>query len=1286
MNEKKDSRPSSLSSTYQGYLDTLVKSRIVPSRVLTVTTSGVSCSGAALQTYFTTAGYSTTTGSTINGNGTPYSTLIVADSQTMPQVSPTYTGTGALYPTLEKLAAATDGKVVDVGTSKWVAAQTTQAQQYSACPYDVNLEADAIRKIINTYRVSSSLKDVVIVGDDDVIPFFRDPDQEQVAPESAYKVPLASTSEPAAALANNFFLTDDQYGATVSLTINGSTLPVQDVAVGRLVETPADISKTIAAYLGASVVSPTSTLTAGYTFMARGAQQIATQLGAEGIATATNTRLVTTENVTPATGRSWSASQLSSALTARAHQLVFIGAHFNANALLAADRSTTLTTRAFAGEIGTNLAGSIVLSAGCHAGYTIDPSNALTYKAALAWPQAFAEAGATLVAGTGFQYGDSNYVAASDQVYADLVQQLGYATSTGKPVSIGTALLGTQWRYLASLDQLNGLEQKSLLQVTLYGLPMLGVRMPTLRTTPGTSTSLVQAPTPVTTAPGTSFGLHAATLSLSATYTRAPVDVTVTGTTRSYYQGPQGVVADPGGAVVPVQTENVDVSGETLRGIGFRGGSYTDTTVPPPLTGDPVTQTAAPPQPFSSPLFYPQKIWNPNYFGTLHTGADTELGITPIQYVTNAADPARAVMRAYTAMHFRLFYTPDTTTALGAGSALAAPPSVTDVTATVDGTSVTVRATLGPDAAGVQEVWTTYTDPAGSQPAWTSADLSRTPAQPDVWSTTFTDPTAPASDFMVQAVNGAGEVALDDNQGAFFTPSTATAGVTPTAPATYSLTFTVGARTGPYGTTATLAATLAPTSSPAGTPGGRPISFSIGSDTVLAYTDGSGVATASIPLTGLAPGAYPLTASFPGDATDSPASATATFEVTAAPTSLAVHAPGAITSGSPSSISATLTSGGSPLAHQTVTFTVSSPTGRVVAASVETTTTAGVATAGALALPAGDVGPGYTVAAYFSTPATPVVGSTPSSPQTLDGAVLGYAPASGSTTVAVDDATRTLLSAAPNPATFGEAVTLTATVTPSGTSTATWPSSPAPSGTVTFYDGTTVVGTAALSPASGVETASVQVHGLAGGTHTLSATYPGNPYLEPSTGTATEAVGFTSTIAGTYSGPLTVGRGQVVLVTGTVSGPVTVDPGGGLEVRGGSVTGPIGASGAIGFSLCGATVGGPVSVSGSVGFVFIGGGGPATGCGRTTVAGPVSLSANTAGVEIANSTVEAPVSVDDNSGAVPASYASSPGPEIAGNTISGPLSCAGNTPAPTDGGQPNSAPKRSGQCATPANF
>ena len=34
MNEKKDSRPSSLSSTYQGYLDTLVNSRIVPSRLL----------------------------------------------------------------------------------------------------------------------------------------------------------------------------------------------------------------------------------------------------------------------------------------------------------------------------------------------------------------------------------------------------------------------------------------------------------------------------------------------------------------------------------------------------------------------------------------------------------------------------------------------------------------------------------------------------------------------------------------------------------------------------------------------------------------------------------------------------------------------------------------------------------------------------------------------------------------------------------------------------------------------------------------------------------------------------------------------------------------------------------------------------------------------------------------------------------------------------------------------------------------------------------------------------
>jgi hypothetical protein len=1259
---------------------------------LTVTITGSACPLTVTKTFFSSDKFATTTSTATpvaDTSHTAYTTLIVDDSQQMPQAGSTYTGPTPVNPALTALAkAAPAGHIVDVGTSTWVRTQTTQAKANASCPYAVNLEADAIQRIINTYRVTpTNLKNVIIVGDDDVIPFFRDPDQEQVEPETQYTIALTSNSEGAAAIAKNYFLTDDQYGSAVSLTINGSTLPVQTAAVGRLVETPSDIVNTITNYLTAvtphKVVKAASTLSAGYTFMARGAQQIATQLKAEGVAT--NATLITGENVSPSTPASWSATQLMSALKTTAHQLVFIGAHFNANQLLAANRKTTLTTHTFASQIGTSLENSVVLSAGCHAGYTVDPAKALTYTTQLAWPQAFVEAGAALVAGTGFQYGDSNYVAASNQFYSDLVQQFGYTTHTATP-SLGTALLQTQWRFLAGLDELNGLEQKSLLQITLYGIPMLGVKMATTHQTPGVASSLVPSATPVS---GNTFTLSEATLSLSGTQkggqlAATPVTVTVTGTNMSYDQGNFGVLADPGSAVVPVEIDNVNVASHALRGVGFWGGTYTDTTVPLPLTGDPVTQTSAPTQPFSSSEYYPQRISNPNYFGALHTGADTELGVTPVQYVSKGA--STATMRQFSKLNFKLFYTPAGTTAAANGAALAAPPSITETVVTVQTTTVTVTATVAPDAAGIQEVWTTYTDP-GPASSWTSRDLSETPYDPARWSTTFTLTSPSAYDFMVQAANGEGDVSLADNQGAFYTPTQVSGSQTkPTTPAASSLALAAGNPTsGTYGSSVQLGATL----TTSGSSGDRPIWFSIGSSSVLAYTDTSGLATATVPLGKLAPRQYTATASFTGTLTVEAASASAAFTVVAAATTLTLSAPTTITSGSSSGVSATLEAGGAPLAQHAVHFDVTSPTGTVVASSSVTTSKTGVAQAGALTLPAGDVGGNYTVTAYFSTPATPVVGSTTASPKTEATTVVGYAPAQPSgAEVTVHDSTQTTLSASPNPATFGQTVTLIATVDPAGTSTTTWPSGTSPAGrTVTFYNGTNAVGSQTLTLTTGVAEAKFALHGLSGGTHTLKVRFPGATDLGASTGRASEPVGFTETISTTESKPLTVAKGQVVLVTGTVSAPITVKAGGGLEVDGGTVDGPISASGAIAFALCGATVSGPVSVTGSTGFVFIGGG-SGTGCARTKISGPVSLSKNTAGVEVANSTVSGPVSVTGNHGASPVLINGDPaGPEIAGNTISGPLSCSGNTPAPTDDTQPNTVSgPRGGQCDSPKDF
>ena len=82
---------------------------------------------------------------------------------------------------------------------------------------------------------------------------------------------------------------------------------------------------------------------------------------------------------------------------------------------------------------------------------------------------------------------------------------------------------------------------------------------------------------------------------------------------------------------MPVQTEDVAYSAkntnQVLRGVGFWGGSYTDTgmTTPvTPLTGDPVTEAYEPAAPFASSSYYPETLSNANYFPTLYNGGDTD--------------------------------------------------------------------------------------------------------------------------------------------------------------------------------------------------------------------------------------------------------------------------------------------------------------------------------------------------------------------------------------------------------------------------------------------------------------------------------------------------------------------------------------------------------------------------------------------------------------------------------------------------------------------------------------
>jgi len=116
--------------------------------------------------------------------------------------------------------------------------------------------------------------------------------------------------------------------------------------------------------------------------------------------------------------------------------------------------------------------------------------------------------------------------------------------------------------------------------------------------------------------------------------------------------------------------------------------------------------------------------------------------------------------------------------------------------------------------------------------------------------------------------------------------------------------------------------------------------------------------------------------------------------------------------------------------------------------------------------------------------------------------------------------TTTVLTATPNPAVLGQAVTLTATVSAS--------QGPAGlSGTINFLDGSTVLGSAKLGTNNA---ASLTTASLSAGTHSLTASYGGSGSFAPSTSAVVKevvnvpALGFTLSTTGVTSQTITAGQ------------------------------------------------------------------------------------------------------------------------------------------------------------------
>src|ERR1051326_6071228 len=413
-----------------------------------------------------------------------------------------------------------------------------------------------------------------------------------------------------------------------------------------------------------------------------------------------------------------------------------------------------------------DLKNAILFSPGCHSGYnTVDADGIPFVTLQPDWAQTCARKQITLLAGTGYQYGDTDFIEYSEKIYLEFAKQL---RSGAGAVPVGKALARAKEIYLATTPQMRGIQQKAFLEATLFGLPMLSVNLPGTRLPSNADQSIVPSTQPFTTNPGLTLGLTFANVTVTPSLTSHEVTLTnldeATTATATYLSGSDGILNNPAEPVLPLEVRNVSVSGTVLRGVGFRGGSYANLSNLLPLTGARTTEIRGVHTAFLSDFFYPIKPWLVNYFDAVCNDVNgaTRLLVLPAQFASGPSNTATGTLRKYQTMDFRLFYSANTTTYTDPISnvpstpALSAPPSISGIEGITVGTDVRLKVRVtGNPAAGIQQVWVTYTAESGPYPRhWQSLDLDQSSADSTLWTGALPlNGTAPEDvRYMVQAV------------------------------------------------------------------------------------------------------------------------------------------------------------------------------------------------------------------------------------------------------------------------------------------------------------------------------------------------------------------------------------------------------------------------------------------------------------------------------------------------------------------------------------------------------
>ena len=647
---------------------------------------------------------------------------------------------------LNAVAASVGGAVLPVDGDPNVRAAYAN---WDANPCDVDAANGVVRSIndlVATYRARlTNLKFVVLLGTDQAVPMWRQFDLTNDSPEVDEANDLAFTTRNAqgnlltkgnalyAAAASNTVLTDGAYGAFTQRNWLGHAIPLPEVSVSRLVETPEDILGQLNQYLAANGrLDLHSAVTTGDSFFADGAQAASDSLGVQ-------LPGLTQSTLLPTPTSSWTKQDLLNAYFNQnpVPDVGALWAHYShwlaqPGSLPLAPTLSDLASTADANTARPN--GQLLFTVGCHSALNVPDQIASLengvvapddQKRLLDWAQAYMSSKTAVVLGnTGFGYGDTTTIDLSER----LMDHFAANINTGG--TIGEEWVRALHQYYSEPANYDVIDEKVMIEATMYGLPFYSFT--------GNPVNVPPTPTPPTTVADGGFDtahLDPITADIrqqqladgrslftnfghpdGSTFLQGGVPLTM-GTLSIFYRPAQ-----------PEISRDVTVPGETARGVWVRSLSTHTINNVKPVKPFPLVHSAddAPAKDYPN-TFFPAALATVNRDVMFGAGRDTVVLNLGRFFPNSTGD--QGTEQVVDSAGLDIGYNASTTDST--------PPQITQTGAIETRAGHFVAFVRVTDASGLRRVAVLYND---GHPAWTVVPLQN--AGGDLWTAEF-DATSP---------------------------------------------------------------------------------------------------------------------------------------------------------------------------------------------------------------------------------------------------------------------------------------------------------------------------------------------------------------------------------------------------------------------------------------------------------------------------------------------------------------------------------------------------------------